>query len=116
MTVFGFVSVAPVRKGSMAEDVADAVAAIDASPVSYETTPMGTVIEAENVGDLFDAVEAAHRAVDADRVSTYLKIDDKRTVDQHAGEKVADVETALGHEAKRFPGAVTHSDDETSGD
>jgi uncharacterized protein (TIGR00106 family) len=100
MTVFGFLSVAPVRQGSMAEDVAAAVAALEAFPVSYETTPMGTVIEAEDVGDLFDAVEAAHRAVDADRVSTFLKIDDKRDVDQRAGEKVADVEAVLGREAR----------------
>jgi len=73
MTVFGFLSVAPVRTGSMAAEVASAVAALEEFPVSYETTPMGTVIEAEDVGDLLDAVEAAHRAVDADRVSTFLK-------------------------------------------
>jgi uncharacterized protein YqgV (UPF0045/DUF77 family) len=32
--------------------------------VRYETNPMGTVIEADDVGVLFDACEAAHRAVD----------------------------------------------------
>jgi len=101
MTVFGFLSVAPVREGSMAEDVAAAVVELDGFAVSYETTPMGTVIEAEDVGELLDAVEAAHRAVDADRVSTFLKIDDKRTVDQRASEKVEDVEVVLGREAAR---------------
>ena len=101
MTVFGFLSVAPVRTGSMASEVASAVAALEEFPVSYETTPMGTVIEAEDVGDLLDAVGAAHRAVDADRVSTFLKIDDKRGVDQRATEKVEDVESVLGREARR---------------
>jgi len=85
----------------MAEDVAAAVAALDDFEVSYETTPMGTVIEADDIGVLLDAVEAAHRAVDADRVSTFLKIDDKRTTDQRAREKVEDVEAALGREARR---------------
>ncbi|MFB6304055.1 MAG: MTH1187 family thiamine-binding protein [Haloferacaceae archaeon] len=96
MTVIALLSVAPVREGSMAEDVADAVAALDDFDVDYETNPMGTVVEADDVGTLLDAVEAAHEAVDADRVSTFLKIDDKRTSEQGMERKVADVEAALG--------------------
>lgn len=101
MTVVALLSVAPVREGSMAEDVAAAVAALDDFDVAYETNPMGTVIEADDVGTLLDAVEAAHRAVDADRVSTFLKIDDKRTSDASARSKVEGVERALGREARR---------------
>jgi len=101
MTVVALLSVAPVREGSMAEDVADAVAVLDDFDVSYETNPMGTVIEAEDVGTVLDAVGAAHGAVDADRVSTFLKIDDKRTSGESADEKVAAVERALGREATR---------------
>ncbi|WP_248516359.1 MTH1187 family thiamine-binding protein [Salinarchaeum laminariae] len=100
MTVVAFLSVAPVREGSMAEDVADAVDALEEFDVEYETTPMGTVIETEDVGELFDAVEAAHRAVDADRVSTFLKIDDKRTSSKSAAEKVEHVEEHLGRDAR----------------
>lgn len=99
MTVVALLSVAPVKEGSMAEDVADAVAALDDFDVSYGTNPMGTVIEADDVGTLFAACEAAHRAVDADRVSTVLKIDDKRTSDASAASKVEGVERALGREA-----------------
>jgi uncharacterized protein (TIGR00106 family) len=101
MTVVALLSVAPVKEGSMAEDVADAVAALDEFDVSYETNPMGTVIEADDVGVLFAACEAAHRAVEADRVSTVLKIDDKRTSTASAASKVEEVEAALGREAKR---------------
>jgi uncharacterized protein (TIGR00106 family) len=101
MTVVALLSVAPVIEGSMAEDVADAVAALEEFDVAYETNPMGTVIEADDVDTLLAAVAAAHRAVDADRVSTFLKIDDKRTVDQRAREKVNDVEAVLGREARR---------------
>ncbi|GAD53747.1 hypothetical protein MBEHAL_2507 [Halarchaeum acidiphilum MH1-52-1] len=100
MTVIGFLSVAPVREGSMAEDVAEAVAALDDYDVAYETTPMGTTIETEDVETLLDAVGAAHEAVPGDRVSTFLKIDDKRASTKSADEKVADVERELGREAR----------------
>ncbi|WP_159899828.1 MTH1187 family thiamine-binding protein [Salinirussus salinus] len=103
MTVIAMLSVAPVREGSMAGDVADAVAALEGFDVSYETNPMGTVIEAEDIDTLLAAVAAAHKAVDADRVSTFLKVDDKRTVDQRAREKVEDVEAELGREARSDP-------------
>ena len=85
----------------MAEEVAKAVAALDDFDVSYETNPMGTVVEAESVDELFAAAQAAHEAVDGDRVSTFLKIDDKRTREQRAHEKVGAVEDALGREARR---------------
>ena len=103
MTVIGFLSVAPVVEGSMSEEVAKAVAALDGFDVGYETTPMGTVIEADDSAELFAAAGAAHEAVNADRVSTFLKVDDKRTVDQSANEKVDAVEDHLGREAKREP-------------
>ncbi|WP_299270027.1 thiamine-binding protein [Halorientalis sp.] len=100
MTVIGFLSVAPVIEGSMASEVAKAVDALDEFDVAYETTPMGTTIEAGGTEELFAAAQAAHEAVDADRVSTVLKIDDKRTREEPASEKVADVEAALGRPAR----------------
>ncbi len=100
MTVIGFLSVAPVIEESMAADVADAVDALEAFDVEYETGPMGTTIEAETIGELLAAVEAAHTAVEADRVSTVLKIDDKRTSDHRAQGKVAGVEAELGRPAR----------------
>ncbi|WP_380678056.1 MTH1187 family thiamine-binding protein [Salinigranum sp. GCM10025319] len=101
MTVVAMLSVAPVIEGSMAGEVAKAVAALDDFDVSYETNPMGTVIEADDVDTLLAAVAAAHKAVDGDRVSTFLKIDDKRTTTQRAREKVERVEEELGREARR---------------
>ncbi len=101
MTTIALLSVAPVREGSMAEEVARAVEALDDFDVSYETNPMGTVIEAEEASEVFAAAEAAHEAVDGDRVSTFLKIDDKRSRDQRADEKVEAVEEALGRDARR---------------
>ncbi|MFD1685779.1 MTH1187 family thiamine-binding protein [Halobellus litoreus] len=100
MTVVALLSVAPVIEGSMSAEVAKAVDVLEAFDVEYETNPMGTVIEADDVGTLFAAAEAAHRAVDADRVSTVLKIDDKRASDARAGEKVEAVERHLGRPAR----------------
>ena len=101
MTVIALLSVAPAKEGSMGEDVAKAVAALDDFDVAYETNPMGTVIETDDLSELFDAVQAAHEAVPGDRISTFLKIDHKRDSDQSAREKVDAVERALGREARR---------------
>jgi len=100
MTVVAMLSVAPVIEESMASEVAKAVDALDEFDVTYETNPMGTVIETDDIGELFDAAEAAHEAVDGDRVSTVLKIDDKRTAETSAADKVDAVESELGREAK----------------
>ncbi len=96
MTAIALLSVAPAGTESMGADVADAVAALEEFDVTYETNPMGTVIEAEEAATLFAAARAAHEAVDADRVSTFLKVDDKRTDDRPAEAKVAAVERELG--------------------
>ena len=104
MSVIGFLSVAPVKEGGMSEDVAQAVAALDSYDVEYQTTPMGTIIETDDIETLLDAVGAAHNAVDADRVSTFLKVDDRRDVDRRADEKVASVEEHLGREASSARG------------
>ncbi|MEF8801922.1 MAG: MTH1187 family thiamine-binding protein [Halolamina sp.] len=101
MTVVAFLSVAPATDESMASEVANAVAALEEFDVTYETTPMGTTIETDDIGELFDAAQAAHEAVDGDRVGTFLKIDDKRTTDTDAAAKVEAVEAELGREARR---------------
>ncbi|MDY7081464.1 MAG: thiamine-binding protein [Halobacteria archaeon] len=100
MTVSALLSVAPATEGSMAKEVAKAIDALEEFDVSYETNPMCTVIEAENVEEVFAAAEAAHSAVNSDRVSTFLKVDDKRTSDENAMEKVRSVERELGREAR----------------
>jgi uncharacterized protein (TIGR00106 family) len=99
MTVTAFLSVSPATDGGMAPSVAKAVDALEAFDVTYETTPMGTTIEAAEVDELFAAAQAAHEAVDANRVGTLLKIDDKRRSDDPAAAKVQAVEAELGRPA-----------------
>jgi uncharacterized protein (TIGR00106 family) len=100
MTCIAFLSVAPVTTESMASEVAKAVAALEDFDVSYETTPMGTTIEAADAATVFAAAQAAHEAVDGDRVSTFLKVDDKRTVETTAAAKVDRVADELGRPAR----------------
>ena len=107
MTVIALLSVAPVREGSMSGEVAKAVDALSDFDVEYETNPMGTVIEAETAEELFAAARAAHETVDGDRVSTVLKIDDKRTSDESADEKVDAVADELGREPNSNTGTDT---------
>lgn len=83
----------------MSEEIAKAVDALEEFDVSYETTGMGTIVEAEDAATVFKAAAAAHDATDSDRVVTSLKIDDKRTVEQTAKSKVESVENCLGREA-----------------
>lgn len=99
MTVTAFLAVSPDTDGSMAPGVARAIEALESFELEYETTPMGTVLEADDVGEVFAAAQAAHETLEADRVGTFLKIDDKRTVDDPAAAKVQSVEAELGREA-----------------
>jgi len=98
MTVTAFLTVSPDTEGSMAPGVATAVETLEEFDLEYETTPMGTILEAEDVAEVFAAARAAHEALDADRVGTFLKIDDKRTVDDPASAKVSAVAEELGRE------------------
>jgi len=99
MTAVGFLTVAPAQE-SMSAEIAKAIDALEGFDVEYETTGMGTVIEADDAETIFEAAAAAHDAVDSERVVTSLKIDDKRSIEQTARGKVESVEKHLGREAK----------------
>lgn len=101
MTVIARFEVIPIHDGSLSEDIARAVGALDDFDVSYELTATDTVIEAENVDEVFDAVQAAHNAVDGDRVITSLEIDEQRAREQHVEDRVESVASILGREPKR---------------
>ena len=95
MTASGFLTVSPRVEGSMAPEIAKAVDALEAFDVRYETTAMGTLLEAEDAATLFAAAQGAHKAVDGDRVVTFLKIDD-----DPMDAKVDAVEEHLGREPR----------------
>jgi uncharacterized protein (TIGR00106 family) len=91
--------ITPITDDDVAEEIAAAIDALEEHDVAYETNPMSTVIEADDIDELLAAVGAAHEAVPGDRVSTLLQVDDYRTSELEACEKVAKVEEELGRNA-----------------
>ena len=75
-------SVIPLGLGpSVSRYVKEAIRELKSSNIRFELSAMGTVLEADNIDALFEAVKMAHEAVfkaGALRVVTTLKIDDRR--------------------------------------
>ena len=75
--------------------MAAAVAAIDkVKGLSYEITPMGTVLEAESLEPIFEAVKTAHETLTNKgilRVESTLIIDDRRDKPRTMKDKVNSV-------------------------
>ncbi|WP_312910031.1 thiamine-binding protein [Natronosalvus caseinilyticus] len=100
MTVFALLRVSPITEDDITPDVAAAIDALEDFDVTYETTPMATTLEADDVHELFAACAAAHEAVDRAHVQTLVQVDDKREVEMTAGDKVDAVEGELGRNAR----------------
>lgn len=92
------ISIVPMgtQSVSVSQYVAAAIKSIQ--DVKYELTPMGTIIEADSVEDLFDIATRMHRAVlnaGASRVVTAIKIDDRKGAKHSASGKVQAVQDQL---------------------
>lgn len=101
MTVIARFEVIPIHDGSLSEDIARAIEVLEEFDISYELTATDTVIEADDVDEVFEAVQAAHNAVETDRVITSLEIDDSRHRGQDVEDRVESVASVLGREPKR---------------
>jgi uncharacterized protein (TIGR00106 family) len=84
-------SVVPIGTSSteLSAYVAEALKMIkQAKGVKWQLTPMGTIIETDSLDMLFGLVKQAHESLfkaGAKRVSTLIKVDDRRDV---AGERM----------------------------
>ena len=96
MTAIARLEIVPVQEEHMSNQIAAAIDALDQFDVSYELTPMDTIIEADDVSEIFDAAAAAHEALDGDRLITSLEIDHQPDREQHTTDRVARVERELG--------------------
>ena len=91
-------SIVPVGTGksSVGRYVAAAVNAFkNTKGLDFEVTPMGTVLAANNLDTIFEAVRQAHEAVLAKgvkRVVSTLRIDDRRDKARTMNDKVKAVE------------------------
>ena len=99
MSVIATLSTVPTRDGDASDAIARAIGALDDYDVEYEINPMGTTIETDDINELFAAVQAAHQAIEADRVTTRLEISHERDSNRGAAERVAAVEEALSGES-----------------
>ena len=81
-------SIHPIGSGtSVGRYVKEAVRALSKIPgLTFDVTPMSSVLEAENIGTILEAVRVSHsalRSMGAKRISSSLRIDerlDKRRV------------------------------------
>lgn len=83
---------------SLSKYVAAAVRALEKNGIKYELTGMGTLLESEDISLVFDAIKEAHEAVfavGAERVSTNVKIDDRRDSNRTISDKVSSVNKKL---------------------
>jgi uncharacterized protein (TIGR00106 family) len=101
MTVAEF-SITPIGKGaSVGAYIARCLDIVDRSGLPYRLNAMGTVVEGE-FDDILKLVARCHKAVaeDCERVSTTLKIDDRKGVSGQLESKVKDVERRLGRKLR----------------
>jgi len=91
-------SIVPVGSGetSVSRHVAAAINAFkNMKGLDFEVTPMGTILAANNLDSIFEAVRQAHEAVMAKgvkRVVSTLRIDDRRDKARKMDDKVKAVE------------------------
>ncbi len=83
---------------SLSNYIAAAVSALEKTGIKYHLSGMGTLIEAETLDELFDAIKVAHEAVykvGIDRVVTSVRIDDRRDHNRKMDDKVLSVKEKL---------------------
>jgi len=90
-------SIIPVGQAgsSVGRYVAAAVSALkNVNGLDFEVTPMGTILAAKDLDTIFEAVRQAHEAVIATgvkRVSSTLRIDDRRDKQRTMTDKIKTV-------------------------
>jgi uncharacterized protein (TIGR00106 family) len=97
MKAIAYVSITPIGKGeSVSEYVARAVRVIKESGLSFELTPMGTIIAGDSVMEIFDVINDAIEALeDCNRLSISIKIDYRRNREGELKDKVISVTKKL---------------------
>ncbi len=95
-------SVTPIGEGaSVGEWVARCLDLVDRSGLPYRLGPMGTTVEGD-LDEVLDLIKRCHRTVaeDCERVSTVVKIDDRKGAAGRLESKVTDVERRLGRKLR----------------
>lgn len=89
----------PTDKGeSVSTYVSRILKIIDASGLSYQLTPMGTIVEADELGQILALVDDAYRQLEPDcrRVYSSLKLDIRKEEGGRLKKKVESIEQKIG--------------------
>ena len=91
------------REGSsVSKQVAKIIDAIDKSGVSYQLTPMGTVVETATMQEALDVIALAYDQVkECERVYSSLKFDIRHNTKERLTTKIASVEQKIGREINK---------------
>jgi len=103
MSVLLEFSMFPTDRGeSKSEFVARVLDVIDTSGLDYQLTPMGTVVEAENIDDALKLIGDCYKVLEPDcnRVSSFLKFDIRKGKSGRLSSKISAVEEKLGRSVK----------------
>ncbi len=101
MTIAEF-SISPSGKGvGVSKYVARCLDLVDRSGLAYRLNPMGTVVEG-SFDEVMALIAKCHKAVAADceRVSTVIKIDDRKGARNQIEQKVTKVERLVGRKLR----------------
>jgi len=85
------------REGaSVSKEVSKIIDAIDKSGISYQLTPMGTVIEAKSIKEALGVIELAYEQVSGcERVYSSLKFDIRKNSENRLKTKIESVKKKL---------------------
>ncbi len=89
----------PTDKGeSVSHYVSRIIKMIDESGFNYRLTPMGTIVEADNIKEITAIVNKAYELLETDcnRVYTTIKIDIRKGAGNRLEAKVSSVEKKIG--------------------
>jgi len=82
---------------SVSRYVSKIVDMIDKSGVNYKLTPMGTVIETQNIDQALEIIKKSYQVLgDCERVYGNLKFDIRKNCSDRLTSKIASVESQLG--------------------
>jgi len=91
--------IVPLGEKSLSRYVAEVIKLLERKGVKYQLTPMATIIETKTVREALNIIEEAHELMfrlGAERVSTTIRIDDRRDKERHMEDKVKSVLEKVG--------------------
>jgi uncharacterized protein (TIGR00106 family) len=104
MSVLLEFSMFPTDKGeSVSAYVSRIIDMINQSGVSYQLTPMGTIIECEQIDEALEIVKKAYECLEKDcnRIYSSLKFDIRKGQKKRLFSKIKSIEERLGFEVQK---------------